>query len=64
MEEPIKTGKMKGELLEREKWDKMLDEYYDLQGWDRQTSWQKRDTLVRLGLDEVARGLAKSYRLK
>jgi len=34
MEEGERTGPFKGELLDRNKWDQMLDEYYDLNGWD------------------------------
>ena len=59
MEEPVKTGNLRGELLNREKWEQMLDEYYDLQGWDRETGWQTKETLEELGLDEIARELAR-----
>ena len=33
---------------------RMLDEYYDLHGWDRETSWPTRETLDGLGLADVA----------
>jgi len=33
--------------------NRMLDEYYDLHGWDRGTSWPYRETLLELGLKEV-----------
>ena len=29
MEEPVKSGPLKGEMLKREDWDRMLDEYYE-----------------------------------
>jgi len=35
----------------------LLDRYYDLRGWDRQTSWPTREKLEELGLEEVARAL-------
>jgi aldehyde:ferredoxin oxidoreductase len=31
----------------------MLDEYYALHDWDKQTSWPYRDTLEKLDLKEV-----------
>ena len=41
----------------------MLDEYYDLHGWDRETSYPKRQTLIDLGLTTVADDLAKIGKL-
>jgi aldehyde:ferredoxin oxidoreductase len=63
MEEPIKSGRAEGELLSRNEWDKVLDEYYELHGWDRETGWQKRGQLEKLGLEEVAEDLEKAGRL-
>jgi aldehyde:ferredoxin oxidoreductase len=37
--------------------NRMLDEYYDLHGWDRKTSWPFRETLLQLGLREVVEEL-------
>lgn len=37
--------------------NRMLDEYYDLHGWDRNTSWPYRETLLQLGLKEVVEEL-------
>jgi aldehyde:ferredoxin oxidoreductase len=34
-ESAVPDGKYKGEKLEREKFEKMLDEYYGLRGWDK-----------------------------
>jgi len=53
MEEPIKSGKFKGEKLEEAKWNKMLDEFYECNEWDKQTSWQAREILEKLDLHEV-----------
>lgn len=35
----------------------MLNEYYDLRGWDRETGWPTRETLEDLGLCDVAEEL-------
>jgi aldehyde:ferredoxin oxidoreductase len=35
----------------------MLDEFYDSNGWDKQTSWPTYETLETLGLPEVAKKL-------
>ena len=48
--EPIKEGARTGLCLDPDKWEKLLDEYYDLRGWDR-NSIPKPETLKRLGLD-------------
>jgi len=59
MEEPIKSGSAGGELLLRDEWDKVLDEYYELHGWDKKTGWQNRTQLEKLALGEVADDLEK-----
>jgi len=53
MEEPIKSGKAKGEKLERQEWDGMLDEFYEANKWDKKSGWQTRETLKELDLDDV-----------
>jgi len=52
MEEPVKSGPLKGELLNKKEWDKMLDEYYSLNGWDVRTGWPTKKKLEELELDE------------
>jgi len=52
MEEPVKSGPLKGELLRRADWDSMLDEYYTLHGWQESTSWPTREKLEALDLPE------------
>lgn len=59
LEEPIKTGNLAGWKMDEEKYNKMLDEYYDLHGWDRKTSFPKKETFADLGLDYVAKDLEK-----
>jgi hypothetical protein len=41
----------------------MLDEYYDLWGWDKNSGLQKRRELERLGLGNLADRLAQNGKL-
>jgi aldehyde:ferredoxin oxidoreductase len=61
-EEPVKSGPLRGELLAREDWDRMLDEYYELNGWDKNTSWPTRGKLEELGLEECIEMLEQAER--
>jgi aldehyde:ferredoxin oxidoreductase len=54
LKEPIPSGNLAGWKLDEDQWNAMLDEYYDLHGWDRETSFPTRETLVDLGLESVA----------
>ena len=40
--------------------ESMLDEYYELHGWDSITGWPAKKVLLRLGLDAVVDKLAKN----
>ena len=58
---PGKDGKIisrKGAVFDRDQFNKMLGEFYDLRGWDRETGLQKKDKLEEMGLGDVARDLA------
>jgi aldehyde:ferredoxin oxidoreductase len=50
-DEPVVEGPAQGEVILREAFDKMLDEYYRLHGWDG-NGVPKKETIRRLGLDE------------
>ena len=63
MEEPIKSGPYAGRKVEKEEYDKMLDRFYELLGWDKATGWQTRKGLTKLGLEDVARKLEKAGKL-
>ncbi|MBW1998270.1 MAG: hypothetical protein JRJ29_09940 [Deltaproteobacteria bacterium] len=63
MEEPVKSGPYKGCLCDREKWDRMLDEFYEIHGWDKETGLQTRSTLMELGMKEVADKLQEAGKL-
>jgi aldehyde:ferredoxin oxidoreductase len=56
----VSEGPYKGEKLDISKWNQMLDEYYELHGWDKVTGWPTKEILLRLGLDNVVDKLAKS----
>ena len=63
MEEPVRSGPYKGYRCDKEDWDTMLDQFYELQGWDRETGLQTRSTLMDLGLGDVAYRLEKAGKL-
>ena len=63
LKEEVKSGPFKGTLIQRNMWDKMLDEYYELHGWDKSTGLQTSSALNDLELKEVASRLAKKKRL-
>ena len=43
-----------GSKLDKEKFTKMLKEYYRLRGWDEETGLPLRETLESLGLHDLA----------
>ncbi|MGD8622435.1 MAG: aldehyde ferredoxin oxidoreductase family protein [Anaerolineales bacterium] len=53
IEEPIKSGRFKGERLDESKWNEMLDEFYETHGWENNSGQQNREGLLRLGLGDV-----------
>jgi aldehyde:ferredoxin oxidoreductase len=63
MEEPVKSGPFKGYRCEKEHWDRMVDQFCELHGWDKKTGLQTRASLIELGLENVAQRLEKSGRL-
>jgi aldehyde:ferredoxin oxidoreductase len=46
-----------GTVVDREKFEKMKDEYYQLRGWDSKTGLLKKDTLKKLGLEDIIKQL-------
>lgn len=61
--EPIPSGRLAGWKMDRGKFDRLLDEYYELHGWNKVTSFPTRKTLAGLGLDGVADDLEKIGKL-
>jgi aldehyde:ferredoxin oxidoreductase len=56
-------GPSHGAVVDRGKFDLILDEYYQARGWNEKTGLQKRETLEKLGLKDIADDLAKRGRL-
>ena len=44
-------------VIDRDQFEKMKDEFYDIRGWDTATGLQRKDTLNKLGLNDVADAL-------
>lgn len=53
-EEPIADGVRKGAVIDREKYETMLDDYYAQMGWDPDTGIPLDETLTRLNLKKIA----------
>ena len=63
MDEPIHGGPLDGMALDRKKWNKMLDDYYELSGWDKKTGIPTRSQLETLGLKDIADELGEMGKL-
>ena len=63
LKQPVKTGPFQGERLNGQKWETMLGRYYGLHGWDEKTGRPKKETLLTLGLSDVAEKLETAGRL-
>jgi len=53
-DQPLTKGRYKGEVIDREKFEQMKDEYYELRGWDKKTGIPTREKLEELDLKDVA----------
>jgi len=47
------TGPSKGELVNKEDFEKMLDEYYEIAGWEKATGVPTKEKLVELGIEKL-----------
>jgi aldehyde:ferredoxin oxidoreductase len=63
MEEEVKSGKFAGYKCDPEEWVRLLDRFYELQGWDKETSWQTEQGLKELKLEDVAQRLKEAGRI-
>ena len=57
--EPLPDGLFAGKPLTKEMLDTMLDNYYELRGWDKQTGIPSRAKLERMGLEYATEELEK-----
>lgn len=62
--ESIVSGPNKDRILSKEGVDHMLDEYYTLHGWDKETGWQTTKCLDELELNEVKEQLRSTKKLR
>jgi len=56
-------GKDDGVVLDRKRFLKLMDRYYELRGWNKTNGWPTRNKLEELGLKEIADGLEAIGRL-
>ncbi|MFC2058677.1 aldehyde ferredoxin oxidoreductase family protein [Chloroflexota bacterium] len=49
----------KGEVVDREKFERMKDQFYELRGWDVTTGLQTKAKLMEIGLNEISNDLEK-----
>lgn len=61
---PIKKGKYKGERLEINQWNKLLDKYYTIQEWDVKNGIPTKEVLKKLGLEFVIEALKENNLFK
>ena len=61
--EPSPSETNKGEMLDEVEWNKMLDEYYQLRGWDIETGIPTKKKLLDDGLADVVEDLEKRGRV-
>jgi len=59
MNEPVPEGPNLGMVTDREMLDRLLDQYYELHGWDPETGIPRRKTLEELGLWELCGDVAQ-----
>jgi aldehyde:ferredoxin oxidoreductase len=57
--EPLENGLLKGRALDRKEFEKALDLYYDMMGWDRKTTVPTPGKLVELDLGWVNKVLGQ-----
>jgi len=59
MNEPVPEGPNKGMVTDREMLDRLLDQYYELHGWEVETGIPRPETLEELGLLEMCSDLTR-----
>ncbi len=63
MRERIESGPFAGEVIHKKKWDKLLSNYYAIQGWNSENGLQPDSMLRNLGLDSIADKLMRHGRI-
>ena len=60
---PLQYPDCEGQTVSPEEFSKLVDMYYDIWGWDRETGWPTRETWIRCGLEDVAEEMEKLGKL-
>jgi aldehyde:ferredoxin oxidoreductase len=58
-DEPTCGGQFDGCFLDKEKYKKMLEDYYEIRGWDRERGIPTEERLKSLEIEDVAKDLKK-----
>jgi aldehyde:ferredoxin oxidoreductase len=58
-EEATKGGAFNGSLLDKEKFGKLLEDYYEQRGWDKKTGIPTKEHLRFLGLEDMAEDMGR-----
>ncbi|HDM88677.1 MAG TPA: aldehyde ferredoxin oxidoreductase, partial [Candidatus Bathyarchaeota archaeon] len=56
-------GKDDCKMLDKQKFLKLLEKYYELRGWNKESGWPTREKLEELGLKDVADELERIGRI-
>ena len=62
-EEEVKSGPYKGFKIDEEKYNKMVNEFYEFWEWDKKTGMQTKAGLEKLGLKDIAEKISKYGKL-
>jgi aldehyde:ferredoxin oxidoreductase len=62
--EPLPEGPYKGEAFLEDVFEKMLNHFYKIRGWDRKTGIPKKEKLMELGLDFAVKELKQKTNTK
>ena len=58
-EEATKGGAFNVSFLDKEKFGKLLEDYYEQRGWDKKTGIPTREHLRSLGLEDMAEDMGR-----
>lgn len=61
--EEVKSGPYKGFKIDEGEYNKMLNNFYELWGWDKETGLQIRSNLKKIGMGKIAQQLIKLGRI-
>ncbi|MEE9151690.1 MAG: aldehyde ferredoxin oxidoreductase C-terminal domain-containing protein, partial [Thermoplasmata archaeon] len=56
---PLPSGPAKGETFTKKQLESMIDNYYELRGWDKATGLHLKEKLLELDMKDVLKDLEK-----